>query len=100
LQAEIENPLSGKKVLMKEFLAWTLNELQPLADALGMSATLEPLREMASDGQNASLRLRHWLRGQGIEVGQEVPLEPLIAIAETRRKITQRRRNDSGCSSN
>lgn len=84
LEAEIENPLSGKKVLMREFLAWTLNEIQPLADALEMGSFLVPLHEMASGGLNSAGRLRLWLQEQSVRPGQEVPLELLVALVEER----------------
>jgi acetylornithine deacetylase/succinyl-diaminopimelate desuccinylase-like protein/gamma-glutamyl:cysteine ligase YbdK (ATP-grasp superfamily) len=90
LQAEIENPFNGKKVVMKDFLAWTLSEIQPLADALGLSESLEPLRGMASGELNASGRMRKWLTEQGILAGQDVPLDLLTAMAKARQEDVRR----------
>ena len=80
LRAEIENPLTGKPVPMREFLSWTIASVQPLAEALGLWEDLSPLVEMASGGPNASestcLRLQQQLGGS-----DEVPLEVLQMLA-------------------
>ena len=52
LRGEIENPLTGKPIGMREFLKWTLDELMPLADALDLREDLTPLVEMAMGGPN------------------------------------------------
>ena len=36
LRAEIENPLTAKPIGMREFLKWTLDEVRPLAEGLGL----------------------------------------------------------------
>jgi acetylornithine deacetylase/succinyl-diaminopimelate desuccinylase-like protein/gamma-glutamyl:cysteine ligase YbdK (ATP-grasp superfamily) len=84
LRSEIENPLTGKPVGMREFLNWTLNEVQPLGKALGVWEDLAPLVEMAQGGLNTSERLRLRLR---LEIGQtdEVPVPILRALAGERR---------------
>jgi succinyl-diaminopimelate desuccinylase len=58
LRAEIENPLSGKPQAMRAFLKWTLDELRPLADALGMWNDLDPLVEMAAGAPNTAEKMR------------------------------------------
>ena len=83
LRAGIENPFTAKPVGMREFLSWTLGEVRPLADALGLWEDLEPLQAMAAGGPNTAERLRDRLR---VELGamDEVPLELLKTLAEER----------------
>jgi succinyl-diaminopimelate desuccinylase len=80
LRADIENPLTGKPINMRDFLKWTLNELQPLAEALNLWDDLAPLVEMANGGPNTAERLRARLR---LELGEndEVPATVLREIA-------------------
>ncbi|HCC78697.1 MAG: hypothetical protein A2X25_10290 [Chloroflexi bacterium GWB2_49_20] len=71
LRAGIENPLTGKPQGMRAFLKWTLDELRPLADALGMWDDLNPLVEMAAGGLNTAEKMRarlHMLLGGSDEV--------------------------------
>ena len=71
LRAGIENPLTGKPQVMRAFLKWTLDELRPLADALGMWDDLNPLVEMAAGGPNTAEKMRaqlHMLLGGSDEV--------------------------------
>ncbi len=83
LRAEIENPLTGKPIGMRAFLKWTLAEVQPLAEALGMWDDLTPLTEMAAGVPNTAEKLRTRLQ---IELGanDEVPLSILRSLAEER----------------
>jgi succinyl-diaminopimelate desuccinylase len=83
LRAEIENPLTAKPVQMREFLSWTLGELDSLAHALGNWDDLLPLREMAGGGPNTAQRMRARLRA---ELGHqdEVPVNLLKRLAEER----------------
>jgi succinyl-diaminopimelate desuccinylase len=76
LRAEIENPLTGKPVLMRDFLKWTLNEVRPLAEALNLWGDLHPLDEMAAGGRNTAEKIRARLQ---LELGEndEVPLSLL-----------------------
>lgn len=62
LRAGIENPLTGKPQSMRLFLKWTLEELRPLADALGLWDDLDPLLEMAGGGLNTAEKMRAQLR--------------------------------------
>jgi len=73
LRAEIENPLTGKPIAMRAFLKWTLNEVKPLAEALGWWEDLTPLVEMSEGGRNTSEKIRARLH---MELGgnDEVPL--------------------------
>jgi len=83
LREEIENPLTGKPVAMRYFLKWTLDELHPLAEALGLWEDLSPLVEMAAGAPNTSERMRARLR---VELGanDDVPLSLLRELAEER----------------
>jgi hypothetical protein len=62
LRAEIENPFTGKPHPMRQFLSWTLDELRPLAEALGLWNELTPLVEMANGAPNTAERLRQRLQ--------------------------------------
>ena len=83
LRSEIENPLTGKPVGMRDFLSWTLNEVRPLAEALGLWEDLSPLVEMAEGSPNTAERLRARLRAE-LGPSDEVPVEILKALAEER----------------
>ena len=85
LRAEIEHPFSGKPVGMREFLGRTLDELAPLAEGLGWTAWLEPLRDMAQGAPNTAERLRARLQ-QEMGAEQVVPQELLIRLAEERER--------------
>jgi succinyl-diaminopimelate desuccinylase len=88
LRAEIENPLTGKPVQMREFLRWTLAELRPLAEAVGLWEDLIPLTEIASGAPNTSERLRAQVQQMlgHTELPTETPLEILKSLAEQRRE--------------
>ena len=83
LRSEIENPLTGKPVGMRDFLNWTLNDVRPLAEALGLWGDLSPLVEMAEGSPNTAERLRARLRAE-LGPSDEVPVELLRALAEER----------------
>ena len=83
LRAEIENPLTGKPVQMREFLAWTLVQITPLAEALGWLEDLAPLVEMAAGGPNTAQRLRSRFCGNLSECS-DLPTELLRQLAEER----------------
>ncbi len=76
LRAEIENPLTGKPIGMRDFLKWTLNEVRPLAEALRLWDDLSPLVEMSAGGRNTAEKIRARLH---MELGEndEVPLSLL-----------------------
>jgi acetylornithine deacetylase/succinyl-diaminopimelate desuccinylase-like protein len=80
LRAEIENPLTGKPVSLREFLTWTLTSIQPLAEALDLWEDLQPVVEMAGGASNASEALRLRLQ-QELGSSDEVPLEVLQMLA-------------------
>lgn len=76
MRAEIENPLTGKPINMRDFLKWTLDQVKPLAEALNLWDDLQPLVEMSAGGRNAAEKFRARLQG---ELGGDnvVPLEVL-----------------------
>lgn len=84
LRAEIENPLTGKPVGMRDFLRWTVEEIRPLAQALGFWEDLTPLVEMASGAPNTAEKLRTRLHKE-LGEREEVPVELLVGLAEERR---------------
>lgn len=88
LHAEIENPLTGKPVGIRDFLKWTLQQLQPLGEALGCWDDLRPLVEMSRGAPNTAEHLRGRLR---LDLGEsdEVPLTLLREIALEREAQVQ-----------
>jgi succinyl-diaminopimelate desuccinylase len=83
LRSEIENPLTGKPVDMREFLGWLLGELQLLAQVTGVWEDLEPLQNMAHGGLNTAEKLRNRLRKE-LRRTDEVPVMLLREMAEER----------------
>ena len=76
MRAEIENPLTGKPISMRDFLKWTLNEVRPLAESLNMWDDLNPLVEISEGGRSTVEKMRARLQ---IELGDsnEVPFDVL-----------------------
>jgi succinyl-diaminopimelate desuccinylase len=76
MRAEIENPLTGKPIAMRDFLKWTLKEVKSLAEALNLWNDLAPLVEISQGGRNTAEKLRARLQ---MELGEndEVPLKIL-----------------------
>jgi succinyl-diaminopimelate desuccinylase len=83
LRAEIENPFSGKPVGMRAFLRWTLEEIRPLADALGCWGDLIPLEDMADGGPNTAELLRRRLH-------EDLQGEPVIPVKMLRQLSRER----------
>ncbi len=88
LRAEIDNPLTGKPVGMRDFLGWTLTEVEPLADALALSEALKPLYEMASGGPNTAEQIRSHLKAE-LGTIDEVPAALLKSLVEQRENQVQ-----------
>jgi succinyl-diaminopimelate desuccinylase len=76
MRAEIENPLTGKPIGMREFLKWALKEVKPLAEALNLWNDLTPLVEISEGGRNTAEKMRARLQ---MELGEndEVPMKVL-----------------------
>ncbi|MGW8249808.1 MAG: M20/M25/M40 family metallo-hydrolase [Anaerolineales bacterium] len=83
LKAEISNPFTGKPVPMREFLSWTLDELQPLAEVLDMWSDLAPLVAMVDGMPNTAQRMRDRLKND-FGVGEIVPPDVLRQLAQER----------------
>ena len=83
LRAEIKNPFTGKSIEMRSFLNWTLDEIQPLAEAFDMWDDLTPLVEMASGALNTAEKLRERLQKE-LGDNDEVPLSLLRILVEER----------------
>lgn len=78
LCAEIENPLTGKPVTMRNFLRWTLTQVEPLAVAFDLWNDLAPLAEMANGAPNTAEIMRTRLLeelGEGDKLPREIPLD-------------------------
>jgi succinyl-diaminopimelate desuccinylase len=90
LNAEIENPFSGKPVSMREFLSWTLEEVRPLAEPLNLWDDLQPLVAMAGGEPNTSERLRTRIRADMGTKEVEVPPEYLRMMADERKAQVKR----------
>ena len=76
MRAEIENPLTGKPISMRDFLKWTLNEVRPLAEALNMWDDLNPLVEISAGGRSTVEKMRTRLQTE-LDNDNEVPFEVL-----------------------
>lgn len=61
LDAEVDGPFGAGAVTVREWLGAELELLAPLAEGLGWSAYLEPLREMAGGGPNPAGAMRSLL---------------------------------------
>jgi succinyl-diaminopimelate desuccinylase len=88
LRAEIDNPLSGKPVGMREFLSWTLIQVEPLAEALTLSEALKPLYEMAAGAPNTAEHIRRHLKSE-LGMTDEVPADLLKSMVEQREAQVQ-----------
>jgi succinyl-diaminopimelate desuccinylase len=83
LRAELEHPLTGKPIGMRDFLRWALAEVRPLAEALGQWTDLAPLVEMAAGAPNTAERLRAYLKAE-LKDCRVVPVELLQSVADER----------------
>jgi succinyl-diaminopimelate desuccinylase len=78
MRAEIENPLTGKPISMRDFLKWTLNEVRPLAESLNMWEDLNPLVEISEGGRNTAEKMRARVHAsRELSDNHEVPFEIL-----------------------
>ena len=85
LRSHIEHPFSGGAVEMRAFLRWTLDELHPLAEALGRWEDLAPLEAMAQGAPNTADSVRREMRPLADRAGR-IPIEALGELAEGRRR--------------
>jgi len=86
LDAEIEDPLGHGKISTRSYLGRLLSEVQPLAEDLGVSEQLDPLREMAGGGPNPAATIRQWILGELGDNPRKAPsgltLVPASLLAE------------------
>ena len=61
LDAELEDPIGRGKITTRDYLGRLLSEIEPLAEDLGVSEQLDPLREMAGGGPNPAAKIRRWI---------------------------------------
>jgi succinyl-diaminopimelate desuccinylase len=89
LRAEIENPFTGKPVGVRDFLRWTLEQVRPLGEALGLWPHLAPIVEMASGAPNTAERMRERIKKEigGLET---VPTDLLKELAMEREEQVKR----------
>jgi succinyl-diaminopimelate desuccinylase len=83
MRAEIENPLTGKPIAMRDFLKWTLKEVKPLAEALNLWTDLAPLVEISEGARNTAEKIRARLHasrelGENDEVSLKILRELLF----------------------
>lgn len=88
LRADIEHPLTGRSISMREFLRQTLEGLRPLAEALGRWELLTPLVELAMGAPNTSEQLRARIRREADD--DVVPVELLKTLAGEREAMVVR----------
>ena len=84
LRAVIEDPLTAKPVAMRTFLDWTLTQLRPMAEALGMWDDLQPLRDMVDGAPSTAERIRQQLKAR-LGTSDIVPSDLMVELAEARR---------------
>jgi succinyl-diaminopimelate desuccinylase len=84
LRGVIEDPLTAKPIVLSTFLDWTLQELRPMAEALGMWEDLQPLRELAAGAPSTAERIRQTLRTK-LGSSDIVPTDLLVELAEARK---------------
>lgn len=96
LYAQIENPFHGQKESIREFLTWTLSQVETFAYSLDLEDELIPLQIMATGGPNHAERLRNEicevLGDSTLEQCDAipVPIELLKQLAENREREVQR----------
>ncbi len=81
MNAEIENPFTGKPVCMRDFLRWTLSETRPLAVEVEMWEDLTPLVDMAAGAPNTAEIIRERATRE-LHGAKHLPLEFLRQMVE------------------
>ncbi len=95
LRAEIEDPFSGGRIGMRDFLKRTLADLGPVTEALGYGDVLAPIKEMAEGGPSEAETARRWFEkriggeGKSPEGRRIVPPELIQEWIDARTAILQ-----------
>ncbi|MFQ5805439.1 MAG: M20/M25/M40 family metallo-hydrolase [Phycisphaerae bacterium] len=89
LRGEIEHPFTHRTRSMRAYLQWTLEQVRPLATALGWQAYLEPLESLAGGAPNGAEALRERLHRHCTE-DDLVPPGALHEIAADREQHVAR----------
>jgi succinyl-diaminopimelate desuccinylase len=84
LRGVIEDPLTAKPIALRAFLDWTLQQMRPLAEALGMWEDLQPLRDLAAGAPSTAERIRQTLKAK-LGSSDIVPPDLLVELAEARK---------------
>lgn len=84
LRAVIEDPLTAKPVPLRAFLDWTLQQLRPMAEALGMWEDLQPLRDLAGGAPSTAEKIRQRLKAK-LGSSDIVPPALMVELAEARK---------------
>ena len=61
LAAQLRHPMGGGTITARDYLAELLGEIEELAEGLGVSEELEPLRAMAGGDPNPAETIRAWM---------------------------------------
>ena len=85
LHGTIDNPLTAKPIAMRAFLEWTLKEMRPLAEGLGLWDDLQPLRDMAAGAPSTAERIRLRLK-EKLGTSDIVTPDLLVELAEARKQ--------------
>src|SRR5512134_834431 len=88
MRAEIENPLTGKPIAMRDFLKWALKEVKPLAEALNLWNDLTPLVEISEGARNTAEKIRARLQMQ-LGENDEVPFSVLRELCYEREALVK-----------
>ncbi|MFN7958537.1 MAG: M20/M25/M40 family metallo-hydrolase [Holophagaceae bacterium] len=84
LRGVIEDPLTAKPVSLSAFLEWTLLQMRPLAEALGLWDDLQPLRDLAAGAPSTAERIRQTLKAK-LGTSDLVSPDLLVELAEARK---------------
>ncbi|MFI5165136.1 MAG: M20/M25/M40 family metallo-hydrolase [Thermoanaerobaculales bacterium] len=95
LAAVIEHPLRAGQAEVRAWLAATLEELRPLAAALGYLDHLEPLHGMAAGAPNPAGEMRNWFAAR-LDGGATAPSGARVVPAELLREWLELREKAIG----
>ncbi|MGD1147125.1 MAG: M20/M25/M40 family metallo-hydrolase [Thermoanaerobaculaceae bacterium] len=85
LDAVVVEPFTRQPVAVRDWLGAVLDDLAPLAEALGRTEEIEPLRGMADGALNPAAAMRAWLEsrlGGGERASSGSPIVPLGLLRE------------------